>query len=56
MRFLSKIDQYTVTQFLSSVLSLLGYNTPTHCRLKVAKHLIKNKDYYHHNANEAIWV
>ena len=23
-----------------------------HCALKAAKHLFKNKDYYHHNAND----
>ena len=23
-----------------------------HCALKVAKHLFKNKGYYHHNAND----
>ena len=25
---------------------------PPHCALKVAKHLFKNKSYYHHNAND----
>lgn len=39
------------TIYLSSVLSLLGYNV-THCTLKATKQLFKNKGSYHHNANE----
>ena len=27
-----------------------------HCALKVAKHLFKNKRYYHHNANDRFGI